>query len=318
MSQDKKYQVFISSTYVDLKDEREYAMKAVLEMGHIPIGMELFQASDETQWQLIQKRIDESDYYVLILAHRYGSTDDDGIGYTEKEYDYAILKGVPVLSFIIDESTNWLPKFIDKGDDLEKLLKFKTKASHKKMIQFWTNKDNLNSKIKSSLQNQIIINPRNGWVRADETDYKNVAGELARLSKENEDLKGKLSTFNDDSKYEQIIKKLKAVNLTITFNNQNDNVDAMQIFILSFDRLYLNKLTPNNIWQNVKVLLATLSGIEVEQIVLEESDIDIELLNVFISYDLISIVTNPYYGFSEQGLKLMQYVKRNEIENRNS
>ncbi len=44
---DKKYQVFISSTYEDLKEERDQAIKAVLEMGHIPVGMEMFSAADE-------------------------------------------------------------------------------------------------------------------------------------------------------------------------------------------------------------------------------------------------------------------------------
>ncbi|HDZ8843871.1 TPA: DUF4062 domain-containing protein [Aeromonas dhakensis] len=46
---DKKYQVFISSTYEDLKDEREQVIKSVLEMGHIPVGMEMFSAADEEQ-----------------------------------------------------------------------------------------------------------------------------------------------------------------------------------------------------------------------------------------------------------------------------
>jgi hypothetical protein len=33
---DKKYQIFISSTFDDLKDERDQVIKAILEMGHIP------------------------------------------------------------------------------------------------------------------------------------------------------------------------------------------------------------------------------------------------------------------------------------------
>ena len=70
---EKKYQVFISSTYEDLKEEREQAIKAVLEMGHIPVGMEMFSAADEDQWNLISRQIEASDYYLIIVAHRYGS-----------------------------------------------------------------------------------------------------------------------------------------------------------------------------------------------------------------------------------------------------
>jgi Domain of unknown function (DUF4062) len=53
-----KYQIFISSTYEDLKDEREQVIKACLEMGHIPVGMEMFSAADEEQWRIITRQID--------------------------------------------------------------------------------------------------------------------------------------------------------------------------------------------------------------------------------------------------------------------
>ena len=55
-----KYQVFVSSTYEDLKIERDVVIKAVLEMGHIPVGMEMFSAADDEQWKVIARHIDES------------------------------------------------------------------------------------------------------------------------------------------------------------------------------------------------------------------------------------------------------------------
>ena len=70
----KKYQIFISSTYEDLKTERQKIQDAILSMYHFPIGMEMFSAGDEDQWKIIQETIDSSDYYVLIIGHRYGST----------------------------------------------------------------------------------------------------------------------------------------------------------------------------------------------------------------------------------------------------
>lgn len=38
----KKYQVFVSSTYEDLKNERQEIVEAILDAGHIPAGMEIF------------------------------------------------------------------------------------------------------------------------------------------------------------------------------------------------------------------------------------------------------------------------------------
>src|SRR5688572_20461368 len=101
-----KYQIFVSSTHEDLKEERDAVIKAILEMGHIPVGMEMFSAADEEQWKLIARHIQESDYYVVIAAHRYGST-TEGVSYTEKEYDFAVSQGVPTLGFVIAESAAW-------------------------------------------------------------------------------------------------------------------------------------------------------------------------------------------------------------------
>ena len=38
---EKKYQFFISSTYEDLKEERNKAIQAILTMNQFPIGMEM-------------------------------------------------------------------------------------------------------------------------------------------------------------------------------------------------------------------------------------------------------------------------------------
>lgn len=97
---DKRYQVFVSSTYEDLQEERKEVMQALLELDCIPAGMELFPASNEDQWSLIKRVIDDSDYYLLILAGRYGSTNDVGMGYTEMEYRYALETKIPIISFL--------------------------------------------------------------------------------------------------------------------------------------------------------------------------------------------------------------------------
>ncbi len=99
-STERRYQVFISSTYLDLVDERREVMQAVLEMDCLPAGMELFAASNDDQWTLIQEVIDQSDYYIVIVGGRYGSISEEGISYTEKEYDYAVSKGIPVMGFV--------------------------------------------------------------------------------------------------------------------------------------------------------------------------------------------------------------------------
>ena len=92
---DKRYQVFVSSTYDDLQDERKEVMQALLELDCIPAGMELFPASSEDQWSLIKRVIDDCDYYILIIGGRYGSVGPDGISYTQMEFEYALKQGSP-------------------------------------------------------------------------------------------------------------------------------------------------------------------------------------------------------------------------------
>lgn len=113
-SENKRYQVFISSTFNDLKQERAEITQALLELDCIPCGMEAFPAANETQWNWIKKVIEECDYYVLTIGGMYGSVNEEsGLSYTEMEYDYAIEKGVPTIAFLVEDEGKLL------GDKLE-------------------------------------------------------------------------------------------------------------------------------------------------------------------------------------------------------
>ena len=97
---EKRYQVFVSSTFADLEDERQKVIQTLMELDCIPSGMEIFLAADEEQWEFIKKIIDDCDYYLLIIGGRYGSATHDGISYTQKEYEYAIERGMKVIALL--------------------------------------------------------------------------------------------------------------------------------------------------------------------------------------------------------------------------
>lgn len=195
-----KYQIFISSTYEDLKAERDQVIKAVLEMGHIPVGMEMFSAADEEQWKIIQRQIDSSDYYVVIVAHRYGSM-TDGISYTEKEYDYAISQGVPALGFVIDNSAEWPhSKYDTDSIKIEALQLFKSKVKAKP-VQFWKSSGDLHAQVAIALMKTFNTQPRPGWIRADTSIGPEVSEEIARLSRENSKLQKLIQNQKNDYSY---------------------------------------------------------------------------------------------------------------------
>ena len=100
----KKLQIFVSSTFTDLKNERQAAVEAILKSGNIPAGMELFTAGNESQLQVINRWIDESDIYCLILGGRYGSIEPKTMqSYTELEYDYAVSQNKPYFSIVMSD-----------------------------------------------------------------------------------------------------------------------------------------------------------------------------------------------------------------------
>ena len=128
---DKRYQVFVSSTYADLKEERQHVIQALMEMDCIPSGMEVFPAADEEQWEFIKRVIDDCDYYLLIIGGRYGSTTAEGISYTEKEYDYAIQRGMKVVAFLHEDPDSIPLSKSEQTPELRARLKAFREKSHR-------------------------------------------------------------------------------------------------------------------------------------------------------------------------------------------
>lgn len=197
---DKKYQVFVSSTYEDLQEERKKVMEALLQMNCFPVGMEYFNASDDSQWEVIKSLIRECDYYVLIVAGRYGSIEEkSGKSYTQKEYEYAVEQGVPVISFV-HKHPELLPAAKNEQEQLkrEKLDNFK-ESIKKKLCKFWDNADGLSSQVVLSLTSLIKTHPRTGWIKADEISSAEANKEILALRKENDELKVLLAKKNVDN-----------------------------------------------------------------------------------------------------------------------
>lgn len=182
---DKKYQFFISSTYEDLKEERNKAIQAILTMNQFPIGMEMFSAANEDQWQIIKEAIDSSDFYILIIGNRYGSIEESaGISYTEKEFDYAVEKEIPILAFIVDSSVSMTAdKFETDPSKIVKLNAFKEKVKQSgRYVAFWKNIDNLETLISQSVSKAVVRGDRPGWIRTTDFDIDKSYAEILRLT----------------------------------------------------------------------------------------------------------------------------------------
>lgn len=249
----KRYSIFISSTFVDLKDYRESVHNAILSDGHFPIAMENFTASNQPQWDKIKPLIDECDYYILIVGFYYGSiVSGDTISYTQKEYEYALNIGKPILSFFIDDSFN-----TKKDDDLTNINLFKEKIKDNgKLSKFCTDKNNLSSDIISSLHSEMDLIPQNGWVKGGIETHINFNElfdlldkiEISIIKQFEEDKTDKI-TFNrlmqlfslSKSKLLYHLEKMQNYQL-IYYNNQYISDDTNSCELLEDGRKYLYEI----------------------------------------------------------------------------
>ena len=188
------YQVFVSSTYADLKDERRQVSETLAKAGFVPAGMELFPAADQQQLEFIQRVIDRCDYYVVMVGGRYGSLADDRISFTEREYEYALSKGLPVLAFL-HGSPEAIP--VGKTDEnrakARKLKAFRDRLATGRLVDYWNDPAELCTKVVIAIANAVNLSPGVGWVRGNQAADPAVYKELEELRKLNQELQAKLS-----------------------------------------------------------------------------------------------------------------------------
>ena len=171
-----------------------------MEMDCIPAGMELFPAADEEQWAFIRKVIDDCDYYLLIIGGRYGSITEDGVSYTEKEYDYAVKKEMKVVALLHDK-----PHEIPAGKtELDPMLRlrldaFRAKATTERLVRFWNRPEDLPGLVAVNLSKTIKTYPATGWVRANQVSTEDLLTQLNQLRQENEYLRESATTVVPES-----------------------------------------------------------------------------------------------------------------------
>jgi hypothetical protein len=191
----KKLQVFISSTYTDLLAERQAAVEAILRAGHIPAGMELFAAGDESQLETIRRWIDDSDVFMLILGGRYGSIEPkSGKSYIELEYDYATKNKKPLFAAVTSEQYLEAKVKATGPSAMETvngvLLRAFRETVTKKICRFFVDINDLKLIVFESLSNFTRNEGLAGWIRgSDVVDPKPALEEMARLQFENRSLR---------------------------------------------------------------------------------------------------------------------------------
>ena len=260
-----KHHIFIGSTLDDLKNERRELPRIIMELGHIPVVADFTESqtkktgaspkNEKTISPLLQKVIEESDYFIALTAHRY-AVKGEKYSQLEAEYNLAVDKGIPVLALIIDGKARWKaskketqPALIKKQEEFKKKL-------FNGLHETWANTAELCQKTQSLLIQAINYSPRPGWIKSSQAAQPEVANELARLSSENEMLRrlGKIDGGEIVTKVREQMKhalKVLAMNkVTLNFYyTEGENWEntrqflSLKVFKLLAPELVLGKTT---------------------------------------------------------------------------
>jgi hypothetical protein len=152
--------------------------------------MELFPAADQKQLDFIKRVIDDCDYYVLIIAGRYGSISETGLSFTEQEYEYAVSRGMPVMAFL-HENPEEIPIGKSEKDPASqgKLQQFRARVSNGRLVKTWKNAADLPALVATTLANTTRMFPAVGWVRANRVATEEVLADINELRKSNDHLR---------------------------------------------------------------------------------------------------------------------------------
>ncbi len=199
----RRLQIFVSSTYLDLQDERQAAVEAILQLGHIPAGMELFAADNRAQMEVIKEWIDESDVYMLIQGGRYGTINSEtGKSYTHLEWEYAQFRSKPSFAcrlednYVAEKALKLEISGKGRGSEVkdavesEKFAKWKSEIASTLVKPISEVKD-----VKIAVLSCLPVLERrygdelSGWVRPSGVDLAKISSELAEMSAQNNALR---------------------------------------------------------------------------------------------------------------------------------
>lgn len=313
----KKLQIFISSTYLDLEEERQAAVEAILGSKHIPAGMELFRAGNTSQWDTIKRWINESDMYMLILGGRYGSIEpQSGKSYTQLEYEYAIDNNIPVFTVILKDEF-----LLKKAVNLTKEKVFEDKNKHsynefKKFVQTKTVRyaedcKDIKLAIKDSVSQLEEDYELVGWIRSNEGDTGTLLQQLNEARVECDKLRSELeeckSQIINNSSTETLASGDEKVKVEYFDSSSQEYTDFVEltwnnIFVLLGNVIYkYGCITQDQIQEVIERETSRVHNIDYDDIEVHDEDlikieVQLEKLN------LIKRVTNKLaFMFTEPG-----------------
>ena len=153
--------IYISSTYMDLQEQREAVYQSLRKLRHDVIAMEDYVASDQRPLDKCLADVEDSDIYVGIFAWRYGYVPEQdnpqSKSITELEYRRAVETGKPRLIFLLDKEAAWPPPLMDHtsaADGGQRITAFRQELEKNELVSYFKTTDQLTSLGSIAVQQQ--------------------------------------------------------------------------------------------------------------------------------------------------------------------
>ena len=166
-----------------------------------------------------------SDYYVAIVSGKYGTIAPDGLSYSEKEYDYAVQKTIPVIA-LIRENVDALEvaKRETATDTLEMLERFRRKLNTGRLVSHWKDETELCYRLINSLAMTTKKYPGRGWVRGGKESPEDLLRKIVALEEENRALQKTILDQQQEPLASRIMRLLEGgVNIKYKYTINSDD-----------------------------------------------------------------------------------------------
>jgi hypothetical protein len=231
------------------------------------------------------------------------------------EFDWAEKCNIPIISFIIDEKARWKAAKKEKEADAIEFLENFKKRLKEHSYETWINTADLCQKATALLVREMNLNPREGWVRANNAADPCVANELARLLRENESLKhqiGAESRNPTSSLSERIDQDLKvlatnAIDLSFWYTTGENWENTRKFRYLRLFRLMSPELSTAKTTADISRFLGNILNPDLAKTVRKDFPVPTNTIKkIMADFSLLKLV-RPRNGTADEAWEITNY-----------
>jgi hypothetical protein len=169
--------IFVSSSFVDLKEHRPAVIRVLRQLGHEVPAMEDLTAASAAPLSKVLDMVDRSEAYVGVFAWRYGYVPGSAgtvvsgqvplvknaivgqTSITHYEYLRALERNLPIMAFLLDEQYPWPPQLIDGFDktnpqastDSSQIRALRQQLQLERVVSWFTTPSDLEARVSAAV-----------------------------------------------------------------------------------------------------------------------------------------------------------------------